>query len=136
MDIVVSRIEQKDINPILDAIVKACCRVGVASGEQPVTGPQIIEWIAQLGHYNLNDKILVTLTEYGEDKWAQYWDHPAYQTMRPKGERGVPPAIRAAATQKDGRVEFTTWETMHIFGGELCNGGPIPFVDNKIEYRR
>lgn len=78
---------------------------------------------------NLNDYILVRLTDAGERAWEKYW--------KVTHCNGVPGAVRDAATLPDGRVRFQLWTAMHIFGSVCHLGiGTSPFVANEVEIRQ
>jgi hypothetical protein len=76
---------------------------------------------------NINECVIVRLTEAGEKAWAKAW-LPSHPT-------GVPDVIRRAATLPDGRVRFQMWQLMHDFGPDCYNGSNrLPFVNNEIEF--
>lgn len=74
---------------------------------------------------NINDQVVVVLTEHGERAWAQYW----YLTS----PDGVPDVIRKENKCGKGYM-FSLWQLMHIFGQNCYNGSSrLPFVNNEVK---
>lgn len=65
---------------------------------------------------NLNDYVVVNLTDYGKAIYADYLGD-----------------FRDTNEQEDGSHKFQLWELMHIFGKVCYNGNPkMPFICNSI----
>lgn len=67
--------------------------------------------------FNLNARVQVTLTERG--------------AVILTGQKN---RVRRYEYKAGDTFHTELWEVMNIFGNFLYNGGPIPFVDNKIEF--
>ena len=67
--------------------------------------------------FNINDEVLVTLTDDGLKVWERY-------------------RFPSLDKRPDGRCAFQLWELMMIFGPKTSMGGKQHFEDNKIEIIR
>lgn len=76
---------------------------------------------------NINDRVVVRLTPYGEELWAKVWNDITHGA-------GVPKPVRVNNTDADGRVHFHLWDLMKTFGPYLYHGsGHQMFVGNVVD---
>jgi hypothetical protein len=66
---------------------------------------------------NLNNEVLVKLTEYGKDVYWRYWPYL-------QGDDAL--AALLARQDAEGYVPMLLWQVMHVFGDSMYMGGQQP----------